>query len=197
MRRQRKIEELRILIRLAKEAKKNPNKLIAKKRTFEDENKITRCNLMSNPEKYLSPYALVTFRTYTDAYETFKREKIPHVRISRGQKVDNLGRPDVEILQEFTGGSGGSHDLNSEEKFVKKTEISLKLSPHPFDIDWNCYNEENMTQSNLVHIIAWTCVLLILPVATYFVEFKLSMNLALHLRLLVTDKDTTFIANTF
>jgi hypothetical protein len=89
MRRQRKIEELRILIRLAKEAKKNPNKLIAKKRTFEDENKITRCNLMSNPEKYLSPYALVTFRTYTDAYETFKLEKIPHVRISRCQKKDN------------------------------------------------------------------------------------------------------------
>ena len=50
--REKTIEELRMKIRLAKESGKNPNALVTKKRTLEDENKITRCNLMHEPTHY-------------------------------------------------------------------------------------------------------------------------------------------------
>ena len=202
--RERKIEELRMQIRLARESGNNTSKLISKKRTLEDENKITRCNLLNGADEYLSNYALVTFYSYVTAYETFKRGKItiakdPKKVINSRQKMSGRGDElNISDRKYRTNSKRGNITVSLVEEQEKvKTDIKLWLSPHPYDIDWNSYDREDLGKWNLFHIILWVIIILILPVATYFVEFKFSMRLALQLKLMVNPNSDVFISNTF
>jgi len=102
----------------------------------------------------------------------FKKGKVSHVKAPR---IKGLA-PQLGLSNNNCNDS----PLMEQEQLKKKTDIKLWLCPHPYDIDFNSYDSENLTRSNIFHMLMWIIVLLLLPVATYFVEFKLSINLAIH-----------------
>ena len=151
---------------------------------MEDENKITRSNLFDEPHKYLSSYALVTFKSYQSAYDVHRRRTISNIAKTIKEK---------HTLNGLTPGSGGSHD-HSNEEFLNKHDIELFMAPHPYDIDWNAYNKLYTKGSYIWHVLAWCVVIFFIPVLTYFVEFKLSMTLAMNLKGASKD-DKVFITH--
>lgn len=136
-----------------------------------------------------------------------KRQGITNVRTVQRKKDPNDDMFDEEkcgkdfIIRRFQS----FHDLSSanegpaknDQKFLQRNDIKLFMAPHPHDIDWNSFDDLHTNKSNIGHIIAWIVILLFIPVLTYFVEFKLSMRLALSMKGLVSENENVFIGNTF